>query len=389
MFELKADPVLAEPPPESDRAGYRPRRGPKPLPLHIAYAEMAWRANNRERLANFFRGIKAYRDHPYRRDAAPRPSVWRVGATSLEDDGPNDGWPLLVIPSLINRAYVLDLIPNAGLLSFLRDGGVRPFLLDWGDPEPSDRRLTLEDLILGRLESAFDWIIDETGRRPLVLGYCMGGVLATALASRRPFDCAGLALLAAPWDFQEGNFQEDHPALDHLATGGHVLAGFSGMIGSMPVDLLQTLFSSIDPLAVPRKFADFAKMDPTSEAAKRFVAIEDWLNDGVPLGADFAAECLIDWYGRNAPALGRWKIGGHVVRPEQLDLPAFLAIPHHDRIVPTGSALALAARLPRAEIIRPQSGHIGMVAGQKAKKQLWTPLLAWLLQIAAMQKKDG
>ncbi|MGI9449684.1 MAG: alpha/beta fold hydrolase, partial [Geminicoccaceae bacterium] len=89
------------------------------------------------------------------------------------------------------------------------------------------------------------------------------------------------------------------------------------------------------------------------------------------------------------PALGRWKIGGHIVRPEQLDLPAFLAIPYHDRIVPAGSALALAALLPRAEIIRPQSGHIGMVAGQKAKKQLWKPLLAWLLQIAAMQKKDG
>ncbi|MGI9452484.1 MAG: alpha/beta fold hydrolase, partial [Geminicoccaceae bacterium] len=321
MFELKADPVLAERRAPLDQAEHRPRQGPKPLPLHIAYAEMAWRANNQEQLANFFRGIKAYRDHPYRRVAAPRPSVWRAGATSLEDYGPDDGWPLLVIPSLINRAYVLDLMPNAGLLSFLRDGGIRPFLLDWGDPDPADRRLTLDDLILGRLEAAFEWTLNQTGRRPLVLGYCMGGVLATALASRRPFDCAGLALLAAPW-----NFQEDQPVLDRWATGGHVLAGFSGMVGSMPVDLLQTLFSSIDPMAVPRKFADFAKMDPTSEAARRFVAIEDWLNDGVPLGADFAAECLIDWYGRNAPALGRWKIGGHIVRPEQLDLPAFLAI---------------------------------------------------------------
>ncbi|MGI9491255.1 MAG: alpha/beta fold hydrolase [Geminicoccaceae bacterium] len=384
MFDLRADPTLTEPRSASDLADDRPRLGPRPLPLHVAYAEMAWRANNQEQLVDFFRGIKAYRDHPYRRAASPRYSVWQAGGTRLEDYGPSDGWPLLVVPSLINRAYVLDLIPNAGLLSFLQEGGVRPLLLDWGAPAPSDRRLILDDLVLGRLEVAFDWILDETGQRPLMLGYCMGGVLATALASRRPSDCAGLALLAAPW-----NFQEDQPALGHLGTVGHALARFSGRIGSMPVDLLQTLFSSIDPMTVPRKFANFAKIDPMSEAATRFVAIEDWLNDGVPLGADLAAECLIDWYGRNTPGLGEWKVGEHVVRPEQLDLPAFLAIPCRDRIVPAGSALALAALLPRAEIIRPQSGHIGMVAGKKAKEQLWKPLLAWLLQIAAMQKSCG
>jgi polyhydroxyalkanoate synthase len=210
----------------------------------------------------------------------------------------------------------------------------------------------------------------------------MGGTLATALACRRPSDCAGLALLATPWDFQaEGSA----PGPSTIAR--HVLAHGAGMVGSASIDLLQSLFAMIDPMTVPNKFAAFADLDPAADAALRFVAIEDWLNDGVPLGADIAARCLIEWYGHNAPALGQWRVFGRKVQPEALTIPAVLAIPAHDRIVPAASALALAAALPGAEIIRPKSGHIGMVAGRRARDQLWQPLLAWLLKIAALQKK--
>lgn len=358
------------------------RRGPRPLALHIAHAEWAWRTEDPSRLAHFFHGIKAYRQHRYRRINNLPPAVWQAGTTLLRDYGPRDGWPLLVVPSLINRAYVLDLMPGASLLTFLRDGGIRPLLLDWSEPAGDDRRLSLDDYILGRLEPAFDWLLRETGKRPLILGYCMGGTLATALACMRAGDLAGLALLATPWDFHDGE-----PNVRRLASRHHTLSRYSGMVGSAPVDLLQSLFAAIDPMAVPRKFARFSLLQPTSAEATRFVAIEDWLNDGVPLAADLATSCFLNWYSDNAPARGQWKVAGFPVQPERLDLPAYLAIPTKDRIVPAGSALALASALPGAETIRPASGHVGMVAGRNARHELWTPLLAWLQRIAAMQKK--
>lgn len=357
------------------------RLGPRPLALHMAHAELAWKTEAPSRLQDFLRGVRAYRDHPYRRIAPPMPSVWQLGASRLVDYGSDEGWPLLAVPSLVNRAYVLDLMPGAGLLSFLRDGGVRPFLLDWGVPEAEDRLLTLDDYIQSRMDAALDWIIKATGRKPLMLGYCMGGTLATALACRRSEDCAGLALLATPWDFQN-----DQPLAQHLLTGGELLSRASGLIGSMSVDQLQAMFALLDRMAVPNKFADFANLAPASDKARRFVAIEDWLNDSVPLGADLASTCLTDWYGQNAPALGNWKVGGEAVRPEKFDRPAFLAIPSHDRIVPAASALALAHALPKTSIIRPSGGHVGMVAGRHAKTRLWKPLLAWFQKIAAMQK---
>ncbi len=346
--------------------------------MHMAQAEQAWAADRPERLHRFLRGIKTYRRHPYRRQSRHQPVVWRHRSAGLLDYGNGTGHPVLVVPSLINRGYILDLMPSASLLAYLAEGGLRPFLLDWGKPDAADRPQSLDDVFVERLEGAFDWLHRKTRQRPLLLGYCMGGTLATALACRRPADCSGLALLAAPWDF--------HASAGENGNTFEKLAALTGLMGSAPIDLLQTLFAATDPMAVPEKFADFAALPPTSPAARRFVAIEDWLNDGVALSAAIAHECFQNWYGQNAPAAGRWRVAGHRVQPEVLTIPACFAIPTHDRIVPPESALALAALMPDSEIIRPSSGHVGMIAGSKAKNQLWKPLLVWLMRIAAMQK---
>lgn len=356
------------------------RRGPRPLALHVARAEWAWRARGQHRLADFYRGIKAYRCHPYRRDNRQRPTVWKRGTCRLHDYGPEEGWPLLVVPSLINRSYILDLMQGASLLRFLSDNGIRPLLLDWGDGATPDKHLTLDELILERMGSAFDWLRHVTGKRPVVLGYCMGGTLATALACLREDQMAGLALLATPWEFDDESSRVATP-VSRL----HTLESSIGIIGGAPVDLLQTLFAEADPLTVPRKFARFANMPSTSKAAYRFVAIEDWLNDGVALNAEVAAECFIAWYGSNAPARGAWRIDGCPVRPERLDLPTCLAMPERDRIVTPRSALSLAGILSRRQLIRPKGGHVSMVAGNNAKMTLWDPLLLWLKGVVACQ----
>ena len=51
--------------------------------------------------------------------------------------------------------------------------------------------------------------------------------------------------------------------------------------------------------------------------------------------------------------------------PELLELPAFVAVPRHDRIVPAASAEALARRLPQATVARPLAGHVSMVVGER------------------------
>jgi poly(3-hydroxyalkanoate) synthetase len=75
-------------------------------------------------------------------------------------------------------------------------------------------------------------------------------------------------------------------------------------------------------------------------------------------------------------------MAGAPVRPDLLALPAFVAIPSRDRIVPPESAAPLAALIPGAVAHHPAAGHVGMVAGASAEKVLWQPLSHWL---AALQ----
>lgn len=410
----------------------RPRLGPRPLPVHLAAAASIWMSSRaalpllrsgslpwRPRLAGaaaeltrslasvdpdrfaraveaelngrliaLLKGIQTYRHHSYRRALVEPPVLWQQGNTRLLDYGvtgkqgcgDHEAAPaILVVPSLINRAYVLDLAERRSLLRYLSGRGLRPLLIDWGRPGAEERAFTLTDHIVGRLEAALEAVLLSTGRKPLVIGYCMGGLLALALALRRQRDLAGVAFLATPWDF--------HAGLGARARLASALASaidpIMRALGELPVDIIQLMFAALDPQVVARKYLAFARLDPASDRAAAFVALEDWLNDGVPLSAPVARECLIGWYGENRPARGGWVVAGAPVRPGELTLPTICLIPARDRIVPPESAMALADALPNGRARTVPFGHIGMVASARARKEAWAPLARWLMRHGA------
>ncbi len=411
-------------PPQKSRQA---RQGPRPLPLHLMTAIMTWtgsravlpllrngslnwnpelraraadlaaelgnsrpedfeRALDQEiqgRLSTFLAAIETYRSHSYRRQMTPPPCIWQDGSTRLLDYGVfsdrGDGPPLLVVPSLINRAYILDLAHQRSLLRWLAAQGFRPLLVDWGEPAAVERGFSLTHYIAGRLDAALSAARRQTGGKPLVVGYCMGGLLALALALRRPQDVCGLALLATPWDFHAESPEQGRLLATSLVSLAPVLKAF----GVLPVDLIQAFFSLLDPLLVARKFLAFSRLDPSDPKAEAFVALEDWLNDGVSLAAPVARECLAGWYGENVTKQGLWRVAGEPVLPGAWSGPSLCVIPAHDRIVPPGSARALAEALPECEILTPPIGHIGMVASARAPGMVWQPFLTWLKAHAA------
>ncbi len=315
-------------------------------------------------------GIAAYRRHPYQRMLADPPVLWSDGSSRLLDYG-GDGPAVLFVPSLVNRAYVLDLAPGRSMLRWLAARGVRPLLLDWGWPEAVERHFTLSDYVDTRLLAAMAALPG-----PVVLaGYCMGGLLALAAAQLRPDRVAALALLATPWDFHAAPTLPPEAMLRNLPP---LLPG-----GTLPIDAMQALFALQTPGAVAAKFRAFARLDQDSTAARIFVAIEDWLADGVPLAALVAHECLAGWYGANTPANGAWRVGGKIIDPAVLRLPTLVALPAADRVVPPESAEKLAALIPDAIQIKLALGHVGMVAGSRAETLLWKKLLDWLRGLRA------
>ncbi|MCW2246144.1 polyhydroxyalkanoate synthase [Azospirillum fermentarium] len=330
----------------------------------------------RRRLDALMTGIERYRHHPYHRDLPDPPTVYREGGSRLLDYSQPGaaGLPVLFVPSLVNRHYVLDLSSAASLMRWMAGQGFRPFLIDWGEPGPLERRFTLTDYIAGRLERVLDQVAEQVGRPPAVVGYCMGGLLAAALALRQPRRVSSLTLMATPWDFHA----ENAALACRMERLFQPFAGLLDAWGEMPVDVLQALFAQLDPFLALKKFSQFARMDMNSPAAAAFVALEDWLNDGIALSAPVAREALAGWYGRNDTAQGRWTVGGMPVDPAAITVPTLALIPARDRIVPPSSATALIQKIPRGQTIMPQFGHIGMVVSTAAQNGVWRPLAEWL-----------
>jgi len=329
------------------------------------------------RAAAFLAGLDAYRRHPYRR-AVPRvPVLWRAGAVRLLDYGRGRGGPaVLFVPSLINRYHILDLLPERSFVRCLAMAGLRPLVLDWGEPGAVERGFSLDDYISGPLGGALAEAAAANGGRPVaLLGYCMGGLLALAAARQLPADVRALALLATPWDFHA-----ERPAQARLL--GMLADWLPRLVAerdAVPLWIIQSLFLALDPFLAERKFIRFAAMDPKGAAARSFVALEDWINDGVPLARRVAIECARSWYRDNAPANGLWRVAGRAVLPEELALPALVVLPSRDHIVPPAAAAPLAAAIPKATVMRPPFGHIGMMASAAAPAAVWRPIAEWLL----------
>ncbi|MTJ80930.1 MAG: hypothetical protein F8N37_07935 [Telmatospirillum sp.] len=330
----------------------------------------------RRRLGDFLGGVEAYRDHPYQRRLPAVPVVWQDGTTRLLDyGGPGATGPaVLLVPSLINRGYILDLTPRRSLVRYLAGRGIRPFLLDWDCPGPAERGFALEDYVAGRLSRALDAVLVRAGR-PLLAGYCMGGLLALGAGVLRQDDVRGLALLATPWDFHQPDGDQAGILRSLRPFWQDVITLYNGL----PVDVLQGLFAAIDPGGIGRKFRQFGRLKRKSVRASDFVAVEDWLNDGVPLAAGVAHDCLTGWYIENRPARGEWRLAGRTLQASDFRRPCLALIPERDRIVPPQSALALPDAMPQARSRMISTGHIGMVTGRRAKSDAYTILAKWIL----------
>ncbi|WP_228275195.1 alpha/beta fold hydrolase [Stakelama tenebrarum] len=317
-------------------------------------------ATSPERRARALAGLRAYQQA---RRAAPRPETpvfARAGRAVLRDYG---GWgrPLVVVPSLINPPWVLDLARGNSLMRWLARQGVRPMLVDWGSPTPEER----DQDITAHVEQMLLPLIRALPRPPLLAGYCLGGTMAMAAASAT--QVAGLAMIAAPWRFagygdalatMDPIWQQAHPSCEAL--------------GLVPIEVLQAGFWQLDPGRTVAKYERFSALPRGSAEANAFVALEDWANKGAPLTYAVGRQLFDDFLSADLPGSGRWRIEATSAGPEALSCPAVEFVSANDRIVPAATAAGLAdSRILSA-------GHVGMITGGRGRQQLWEPLADWL-----------
>ncbi|MFN3945669.1 MAG: class I poly(R)-hydroxyalkanoic acid synthase [Allosphingosinicella sp.] len=92
--------------------------------------------------------------------------------------------PLLYVPPLVNKYYLLDLQPKSSLIRWLVEQGHTVFVISWVNAGPELADKDIGDYIRQGPIEALDAIEQATGERQVdMFGFCMGGTLiAIALA---------------------------------------------------------------------------------------------------------------------------------------------------------------------------------------------------------------
>ncbi|TPG13013.1 alpha/beta fold hydrolase [Sphingomonas oligophenolica] len=303
-------------------------------------------------------GLRAYQQAERPPARPPAPAVQHAGRVCLRDHG-GGGRPVVFVPSLINPPAILDL-GEASLLCWMAGRGFRTLLVDWGAPTAADRNRDLADHVADMLVPLIE-VLDEP---PVLVGYCLGGTIATAAAALTPV--AGLATIAAPWRFAGyGDARETMQAMWRAAEPA------CDALGLVPMEVLQSGFWRLDPRRTVAKYAAFGRMAPDSDAARAFVMLEDWANAGAPLPYAVGRDLFDRFVRDDLPGTGDWRVRDTAIDPHRLPCPTIEFVSATDRIVPAATAAGLAER--RDLMI----GHVGMVVGSRARAALWEPLADW------------
>lgn len=91
--------------------------------------------------------------------------------------------PVLLVPPMISKYYVVDLSPANSMVQYLGERGLQCFAVSWRNVTKAQANWSLDDYIAGIVE-AVNTVADVTGSEQVHLsGLCAGGVMSTCAAA--------------------------------------------------------------------------------------------------------------------------------------------------------------------------------------------------------------
>lgn len=290
--------------------------------------------------------------------------------------------PILLIYALINRSYVLDLMPGNSLVEYLSQLGFDVYMLDWGTPGDEDKDLTFDNYVLDYIPRAVQKVLKHTHAGELtMLGFCMGGTMAamyTALFPAAPIK--NLILLTAPVDFSP-----DATGFYGLMTSEKYFNPdlLVEAFGNVPGELIDTGNRLTKPVA--NYIGTYVTMWDRvmhGKSMDTWLAMNKWVNDGVSFAGEAFKQWIRDFYQQNKLVKGEIKLRGQRVDLSNITCPVLNIAGTKDHIcaVPQAEATMRLVSSQDKTFLVFDAGHISLVAGADAKKNLWPKMRDWLEQ---------
>ncbi|MBI2389379.1 MAG: alpha/beta fold hydrolase [Deltaproteobacteria bacterium] len=308
-------------------------------------------------------------------DVVHRENKWRLLRYRPRPAGVAFRTPVLLVPSLINRHYVLDLMPGKSFTEHLVAQGYDVFCIDWGTPGPEDRFLSFDEIVDGYLGRALRLSARTAGApNAHALGYCMGGLMTAIHATAHPERFASMVAVAAPVTFDDPGLLSRWSRTPTFDVDALVKA-----FGNVPWQLMQSAFHLLRPTLNLSKTVHLLDRAWDDEFLDGFLALETWGNDNVSFPGEAYRRYIEDLYRGNQLAAGTFSFAGKPARLEAITCPTLAITFEHDNIVPWQSAKLLVDRVssPDKQWLHLHGGHVGAMVSRAAAKALWPQLVQY------------
>jgi polyhydroxyalkanoate synthase len=283
--------------------------------------------------------------------------------------------PVLLVMSLVSKAYILDLTPGQSFIEFLLRQGYDVYMIDWGVPRPADKRLRLEDYVLDFIPDCLERIRRDSGEPDLsMIGYCMGGLLAVLYEALHPDGpVKNLACFTTPVNFEAMTLFSQWTDKRYFDVDRVV-----DSLGNVPPELMYASFEMLKPAA--RLAGQVRLWDNmwNDDFVKGYRMFDRWAADQIPFPGECFRQTVKELMWENRLYKNELVLGGRPVKLERITVPFLPVMIEQDDMVPAPADTILGGVVVSADKRSPaQGGHVSLVAAQ-CQPAAWPQLDTWL-----------
>lgn len=288
--------------------------------------------------------------------------------------------PIILIYALINKPYVLDLVPGFSLVEHLVNEGFDVYLLDWGEFEWEDRDLTYADFICDYIAPSVKKAARNAGSKEVnIIGYCMGGTMTTLYAAlfEKPV-LKNLVYLAAPIDFSGAGTYDVW-----LKAPGYDPDRIADTLELIPKEFIDWGTRMLNPLA--NYWGTYTRLWKTIEEGKSiefWKSLNKWAGDNINFPGGAYRDWIRDFYQGNKLIKNQVIVRGQRVQLQKIRSNILALVGLRDHIVmphQTAAALSYLGGTDKTYLEYPV-GHGGLVLGSTARDEVFPVISDWLIE---------
>ncbi len=325
---------------------------------------------------NYDNIVEPVRDAVNRTPSEVIPMKGRFEVHHYKTDSPQKfKTPILVVGSLINRHYILDLLPQTSVIRQFQQLGFDVYATDWRMPTVKEENMSLASYAHDYLENAVDKVEEITGSRNVILfGYCWGGILSLIYSALHPEDVKSLVLHATPADFDKS------PTVLESWIRELDVKKFVDTFGNVPSSFLNIAFWLRNPLEAASKYFFYFSQPRSANEIKQFLAVESWLYDSVPIIGKAFEQIINDIYKNNLLIQNKMMLGNELIDLKKITMPVLNIVGTNDDLVSAESSRTITDVISSNDkkTLEFPTGHVGLCISKTAHKKLWPEVGKWL-----------